>query len=114
MNAPIPAAVPARRFPRHHRIVASAIVVGLMVLVRCASGPAVHGGSGIEVCGARFPATATIVNWRQPDGYDAYQRSKRFTTEAQPDGKLRYSPLRGNLPAAIQIGRARVGKECCR
>ena len=104
MDVPPDADMPRRGLtPRQRRrLTAAAAIAALLLLVRCASMSAAAAGDGIEVCGQRFPIATTVVNWREPGGYDAYQRGKRFTVEDPPDGKLRYSPLRGNLPAAIK------------
>jgi N-acetylmuramoyl-L-alanine amidase len=75
-------------------------VVLLSVLAFCATLPR-RRGEELCACGRYFPAGTPIVLWNDPGGYDAYQRQKRFTTEAVADGKLRYDPLRGHLPQEL-------------
>ena len=79
-----------------------------LLLVRCASWPS-PSPRAIEVCGRSFEVGARVVNWREPGGYDAYQRGKRFEVEQPADGKLRYTPLRGGLPEAIAARAASGG-----
>src|SRR5262245_18323537 len=90
---------------RRHSITAAA-AVAVLLLVRCVGGPPPR---AIEVCGDPFDLGTRVVTWREPGGYDAYQQKKFFTQEDVPDGKLRYSPLRGGLPAEMQQRAERDG-----
>jgi N-acetyl-anhydromuramyl-L-alanine amidase AmpD len=99
----IPALQSRRRFA-----VTSAAVLAVLLLVRCAGGPPPR---AMEVCGEPFDVGTRVVTWRDPGGYDAYQKQKFFTVEEVPDGKLRYSPLRGRLPEAMQERAATGGLE---
>lgn len=115
MNCQPPAAVAAARRPLslrppklfdtpalRRRLTAIAIAAVALLLLRCVATP--HGGRegfSIEVCDQPFDVDTRVVTFREPIGYDAYRRAKWFTTEAEPDDKLRYTPLRGDLPAAI-------------
>jgi N-acetylmuramoyl-L-alanine amidase len=87
--------------PWRHRLAGMIAVVAVLLLVRCASVPDLDPTTCIEVAGRQFPIGSRVVSWREPGGYDAYRRGKHFAPDEPPDGKLRYSPLRGNLPEAI-------------
>ena len=94
---------------RPHRLRLVAVAVGLLVLllVRCVSHPAPKGSVGtIEVAGQPFPIGTVVVNWRQSPCYDAYQRGKRFSVEDPPDGAPRYGvrkvELDGDLGGTIR------------
>ncbi|HZN37539.1 MAG TPA: N-acetylmuramoyl-L-alanine amidase [Planctomycetota bacterium] len=95
----------ASQIRRRHWITGVAAVV-VLLLVRCVSAPPAR---GMVVCGAPFDLGTRVVTWREPGGYDAYVTRKVFTPEDVPDGKLRYSPLRGGLPAAMQERAAKNG-----
>jgi len=87
---------------RRRRLVALAVAAIALLLLRCVTQP--RGGRpgwSIEACGERFDVDTRVVTFDEPNGYDAYRREKWFTKEPEPDGALRYVPLRGNLPAAI-------------
>jgi hypothetical protein len=58
--------------------------------------------------GEAFSIDTRVVTWREPGGYDAYRPGKFFSDEP-PDGKLRYSPVRGGLDAALQARAAAGG-----
>lgn len=95
------------------RAAAMVFAVVALLLVRCSAMPrksAPDPGS-IEACGRRFEIGTRVVSWREPIGYDAYRREKHFTREAFPDGRLRYTPLRGGLSAALQARAASDGLE---
>lgn len=80
---------------------AGATLVGLSLLLsRCASLPAPDGMS-IVAADRPFAIGTRVVHWREADGYSAYRRGKHFAPNEPPDGKLRYTPLRGGLPEAI-------------
>jgi N-acetyl-anhydromuramyl-L-alanine amidase AmpD len=81
-----------------------------MLALACALSRPVRRGQEIEVCGQHIDVGVPTVLWHDPGGYDAYQKKKHFDPTAVPDGKLRYSPIRGNLPAAVA---ARVGADAC-
>jgi N-acetylmuramoyl-L-alanine amidase len=78
-----------------------------LLLLRCASRPdtAVRPTHAIEACGERFDAGTRVVGWREPDGYDAHRRGKWFAPAEEPDGRLRYTPLRSN--SATNLGELR-------
>lgn len=96
---------PTPSSPRTWRIRAAAAGSLLLILglARCvgAPGPAAPDGESFLACGQAFGLGTRVVTWREPGGYDAYRTAKAFTVEPVPDGRRRYSPLRGNLPAAI-------------
>lgn len=95
---------------RRHAIAAAVAAFAILLLVRCASAPAGKRGlTNIEACGTSFDIGTRVVRWHEPGGYDAYRREKFFTKEAVPDGRLRYSPLRGGLPEAIAARAAKDG-----
>jgi N-acetyl-anhydromuramyl-L-alanine amidase AmpD len=87
--------------PWRHRLAGMVATFAVLLLVRCASVPELDPSTCIEVAGRPFPIGTRVVSWREPGGYDAYRRGKHFAPDEPPDGKLRYSPLRGNLPDAI-------------
>jgi N-acetylmuramoyl-L-alanine amidase len=91
---------------RHRHVITGVTAVAVLLLVRHVSGPPPR---AIEVCGEPVDLGTRVVTWREPGGYDAYQTHKVFTAEAEPDGKLRYSPLRGGLPEAMHERAARAG-----
>ncbi|MCA8964791.1 MAG: N-acetylmuramoyl-L-alanine amidase [Planctomycetes bacterium] len=107
---------------RHHRLVAGLLIAAAFaLLVRCVSTPRrvddhdnrpspTRTPDSIVASGAYFPIGTPVVLWQDPDGYDAYRREKFFTKEDVPDGKLRYAPLRGNLPDAIAANAAAYGE----
>ncbi|MFN7587296.1 MAG: N-acetylmuramoyl-L-alanine amidase [Planctomycetota bacterium] len=95
-----PAATPPPRPRWQLRCAAAGVVVLAMLLVRCVSAPKTTPNS-IEACGRPFDIGTRVVGWREPPGYDAYQRQKRFTAEEKPDGQLRYAPVRGGLDQAL-------------
>jgi len=95
---------------RRHLAAAATATLAILLLVRCATAPAQRNlPTAIEACGVSFDIGARVVRWHEPDGYDAYRREKFFTKEDVPDGKLRYTPLRGGLPEAIAARAAREG-----
>lgn len=96
---------------RRRLLLAGAILFAAALLSRCAGAPAskvppaeaappadVH---SLVASGVPFPIGTPVVHWNDPGGYSAYRTGKYFAKEAVPDGKLRYDPLRGGLPAAI-------------
>ncbi len=94
------------------RIVASVVVAVCLLFLRCVSGRATvtaPDGASIAACGQWFAIGTEVVSWRDEGGYDASRREKRFTKEDPPDGTLRYSPLRGNLPDALRARAAANG-----
>lgn len=96
------------RRPLAFAITATAALVFLL-FVRCASAPHRGPPTAIEACGQPFDVGTRVVRWHEPGGYDAYRRAKFFTDEAEPDGRLRYAPLRGGLPEAIAAQAAARG-----
>lgn len=99
-----------RRPTRRQLLLSSFGALAVLLLIRCTTAPAGRDlPSAIEACGTSFDIGTRVVRWHEPGGYDAYQRGKRFTTEDPPDGKLRYTPLRGGLPEAIAASAARGG-----
>ena len=106
-----PASAPtAAPRPQWQRWLRAAVLGGaVLLLTRCIGAPRTEPGHQIEVCGQPFELGTRVVSWREPDGYDAYRRERFFATDpgaagrdGPPDGKLRYSPLRGGLPEAMQ------------
>ena len=107
---------------KHHRLVAGLLLAAAFaLLVRCVATPHRAAADGtrpspvrtpdsIVAAGANFPIGTPVVLWQDPDGYDAYRREKFFTKEDVPDGKLRYAPLRGDLPTAIAERAAAYGE----
>lgn len=99
------AAAPADRFParpgRRARAAAVALAAAVLLLVRCAAGPAAARGHRIVAAGESVPIAAPVVLWTDPGGYDAYRQHKRFAEEPEPDGRRRYRPVRAGLPDAI-------------
>lgn len=87
--------------PYRYRVLAAAIVLALVVVARCRA-PTAPGSESIEACGKTLAIGTRVVNWREPIGYDAYRKGKFFARDEVPDGKRRYSPLRGNLPDALR------------
>lgn len=93
---------PDARLPRGRRRAATLLAAAcLLLLVRCATAPTPRHGDEIRAAGQPFRTGTPVVLWSDPDGYDAYRTQKRFTAEAEPDGKLRYRKVRSDLPAAI-------------
>jgi N-acetylmuramoyl-L-alanine amidase len=87
---------------RRHAAAAAVAAVAILLLVRCASAPDhSRGETRIEACGTSFDIGTRVVRWQEPGGYNAYRREKFFSKDEVPDGKLRYTPLRGGLPEAI-------------
>jgi N-acetylmuramoyl-L-alanine amidase len=100
--------------PWRARAVAALLAIAVLVLVRCASVPPAAARrertpESVEVCGEPFPIGTRVVSWREPGGYDAYREAKFFTDEEPPDGRRRYSPLRGSLPEAVRAQAATRG-----
>jgi N-acetyl-anhydromuramyl-L-alanine amidase AmpD len=91
---------------RHRQVLTGVAAVAVLLLVRFVGGPPPR---AIEICGERLDLGTRVVTWREPGGYDAYQTRKLFTAEPVPDGKLRYSPLRGGLPESMQQRAAKEG-----
>jgi N-acetyl-anhydromuramyl-L-alanine amidase AmpD len=93
------------------RAVAAVALVVVLLLARLASAPAARSpdGMSIAVCGMPCSIGTRVVLWREPGGYDAHRLGKFFSDEQPPDGKLRYSPLRGSLPDAIAARAAASG-----
>ncbi len=90
--------------PIPRRIVLTAALGALALLcLRCATTPdaRVRTPQSIVAAGEPFDIGTDVVLWHDPGGYDAYRREKFFTREEPPDGKLRYSPLRGSLPETV-------------
>jgi N-acetylmuramoyl-L-alanine amidase len=83
---------------------AALAAIATLVLVRWTSAPAParRTPESIEVCGTFVPAGTRVVSWREPDGYDAYREGKFFTVEQPPDGRRRYTRVRGSLPDAAR------------
>jgi N-acetylmuramoyl-L-alanine amidase len=99
-------------FLARHRIPIGALgaALALFLLARCASAPAIAAEpQWIQAAGKRFAIGTRVVTWHEPDGYSAYATQKRFAPDEPPDGKLRYAPLRGNLPDAIAARAAESG-----
>lgn len=92
-----------------HRTAAAAAALALLLFVRCVAAPGSPDGHSFTACGQSFAIGTRVVSWQEPGGYDAYRRGKFFDASEPPDGKLRYSPLRGNLPAAIAAHAAASG-----
>ena len=106
MKLQLPSLTPAWR--SRFAIALAALIV--LLLVRCVGGPRrALDGHSIVACEEPFPIGTRVVTWHEPLGYDAHRRGKHFTIEDPPDGKLRYAPLRGNLPAAIAARAAANG-----
>ncbi len=106
---------------QHHRLLAGLLLAAAFaLLVRCVATPRraepdagpspTRTPDSIVAGGEFFPIGTPVVLWHDPEGYDAYRREKFFTKEAVPDGKLRYAPLRGNLPDAIAASAAAYGE----
>ena len=95
---------------RPQRLLGAALTAATaLLLVRCGTAPAGPTPDTVEVCGAHFDVGTRVVSWREPNGYDAYRQGKAFTVEPVPDGRLRYSPLRGSLPESIAARAAEHG-----
>jgi N-acetylmuramoyl-L-alanine amidase len=93
------------------RVAAAGALLLILVLARCVGAPeaAAPDGESFVACGQSFGVGTRVVTWRESPGYDAYRTAKHFTVEEVPDGKRRYSPLRGNLPAALAARAAASG-----
>ncbi|MEO6593444.1 MAG: hypothetical protein ABIP94_01675, partial [Planctomycetota bacterium] len=87
---------------RRHLFAACVAAVAVLLLVRCVSTPSTRSIDSIEACGQPFDVGTRVVRWHEPDGYDAYQRERFFTKDEVPDGKLRYTPLRGSIPDVMR------------
>jgi len=94
----IPAVLRLRR-----PLTALVLVLAVLLSVRCATAPARsdadRGNCAIVACGVPLDIGTRVVLWTEPSGYDAYWRAKYFTTEAVPDGRLRYAARRGERGA---------------
>ena len=89
--------------PRHRRLLAAGVAaVAVLLLVRCATTRPSSSLDAMEVCGVPFELGTRVVTWHEPGGYDAHLREKYFAKDPEPDGKLRYTPLRGGLPDAMR------------
>lgn len=86
---------------RRRWLAAALLAAALLLLVRCATAPGAPDPQSIEVCGRTVPIGTEVVNWRSAPHYDAYQQRPYFAPDAPADGRLRYGPVRGNLPEAI-------------
>ncbi len=115
---PVRPAVDAPRPPWRRHLAARwhllpvAVALAVLVLARCvanpvATPPPAPEGMAFVACGQRCAVDAPVVLWTHAPNYDAYQTRKRFADD-EPDGKLRYAPVRGNLPAALA---ARAGAD---
>jgi N-acetylmuramoyl-L-alanine amidase len=90
---------PARWRPR---LLAGGVALLLLLAVRFLSEPAAApDGTTIEASGRPFAIGTRVVAWHEPGGYSAYRLGKHFAPDEPADGKRRFTPLRGNLPAAI-------------
>ncbi len=104
-----------KRRPPPSWIGAALAAAALLLLVRCAGAPpppapaTAPADDAFEACGQTFAIGTRVVSWREPTGYDAYARCKRFTPEPQPDGRRRYSPVRESLPDALHARAAATG-----
>ncbi|MFM1872823.1 MAG: hypothetical protein RL398_2245 [Planctomycetota bacterium] len=109
---------------RRRLLLAGVILFTAALLTRCVAAPkrasapteaapAVaappKGADSIVAAGQPFAIGSPVVHWNDPSGYSAYKTEKFFTKEPQPDGKLRYAPLRGGLPEAIAARAAAAG-----
>ncbi|MGE3170988.1 MAG: N-acetylmuramoyl-L-alanine amidase [Planctomycetota bacterium] len=86
---------------RQARLGAALAALCVLLLVRCVGGPPPRQHDEIVAAGALFHTDTQVVLWYDDGGYDAYQTRKRFTDDPEPDGKLRYRPVRADLPEAI-------------
>ncbi len=78
------------------------VAFAAIFLLRCAAAPAAEAPErSIVACGRQLDVGTRVVSFREPSGYDAYRRGKHFAADEEPDGRLRYEPLRGGLPEAI-------------
>ena len=92
---------PARARQRGWQAVAVVAGAACLLWLRCASAPPPRAHDEIAACGQWFHTGTPVVLWRDDGGYDAYATQKRFTPEPEPDGKLRYAKVRGDLPQAL-------------
>lgn len=94
---PTPSPARARR-----RAAAAFGMLALAALLgRCAVAPPPPDGTFLLAAGRPFAVGTRVVTWREPGGYNAYRPGKHFAPDEPPDGRLRYTPLRGGLPEAI-------------
>lgn len=93
-----------------YRLGASLAALLVLLLARCMTAPATApDGYSFVAAGRPFAIGTRVVTWHEPDGYDAHRPGKAFAPDEPPDGKLRYTPLRGSLPEAIAARAARDG-----
>lgn len=106
-RAPIPGRRDLRRNPKAWvgGLVAGLALLALSRALSRDAGP----GEFVIAAGQAFATGVPVITYRDENGYSAYRRGKWFDREEEPDGELRFAPIRSGISESLRTSVERSG-----